>query len=195
MEVHSGRGTNRPGVGHTAVSDGTLIADLRARIDNLESQAAIRAVMAEYMRLCDRLDASTPLNEIASLFTPDAVWVGAGARYGATFGSHHGRAAIVAMLDAYRIPPHFSFNAHFLTTETMTVSGNVAQGRWMMLQTSTYSSGASDLRSAKLTVDFERPEAHWQISRFETENLFSRTIDRWDDPSPVPTPQPTHRGA
>jgi hypothetical protein len=51
------------------------------------------------------------------------------------------------------------------------------------------------LRSAKLTIDFARPEAHWQISRFETENLFSRTIDRWDDPSPVPTPQPPHPGA
>jgi SnoaL-like domain len=177
------------------VSDATLTEELRARIDNLESQAAIRAVMAEYMRLCDRLDASTPLDELGGLFTPDAVWIGAGARYGATFGSHHGRSAIVAMLDAYRTPPHFAFNAHFLTTETMTVTGNIAQGRWMMLQTSTYSSGASDLRSAKLTVEFTRTEAQWQISRFETENLFSRAIDRWDDPSPVPIPQPQHRGA
>jgi hypothetical protein len=99
------------------------------------------------------------------------------------------------MFDAYRTPPHFAFNAHFLTSETITVAGNLAQGRWMMLQTSTYSSGSSDLRSAKLTVDFARAHAEWQISRFETENLFSRTIDRWDDPSPVPIPQPQPRGA
>jgi SnoaL-like domain len=177
------------------VSDGTVIAELRARIDNLESQAAIRGVMAEYMRLCDRLDASTPMEELAGLFTYDAVWVGSGARYGATFGSHHGREAIIAMLDSYRSPPHFTFNAHFLTSETITVTANMGRGRWMMLQTSTYSSGLSDLRSAKLTIDFARPEAHWQISRFETENLFSRTIDRWDDPSPVPTPQPPYPGA
>ena len=195
MEVHPGRGANRPGVGRTPVSDAALLAELRARIDNLESQAAIRAVMAEYVRLCDRLDVSTPMDELARLFTPDAAWVGAGARYGATFGSHRGRSAIVAMLDAYRVPPHFSFNAHFLTTEIMTVTGDVAQGRWMMLQTSTYSSGVSDLRSAKLTVDFTRTQARWQISRFETENLFSRAIDRWDDPSPVPIPQPPNRGA
>jgi hypothetical protein len=177
------------------VSEAALIAELRSRIDNLESQAAIRALMTEYLRLCDRLDASTPMDELAGLFAPDAVWVGAGARYGAAFGGHHGRSAIVAMLDAYRTPPHFAFNAHFLTSETIAVTGNAARGRWMMLQTSTYSSGASDLRSAKLTVDFTRTQALWQISRFETENLFSRTIDRWDDSSPVPTPQPPHRGA
>jgi hypothetical protein len=177
------------------MSNEALTAELRARIDTLESQAAIRAVMAEYMRLCDQLDASTPMKELAGLFTPDAVWVGAGVRYGAAFGSHHGRHAIIAMLDSYRSPPHFTFNAHFLTSESITVTANTARGLWMMLQTSTYSSGLSDLRSAKLTIDFARAEAHWQISRFETENLFSRTIDRWDDPSPVPTPQPPHPGA
>ncbi|HWJ35273.1 MAG TPA: nuclear transport factor 2 family protein [Steroidobacteraceae bacterium] len=177
------------------MSDATLIAELRARIDNLESQAAIRGVMAEYLRLCDKLDASTPMDELASLFTPDAVWVGAGARYGAAFGGHHGRSAIVAMFEAYRTPPHFAFNAHFLTSETIAVADDSAQGRWMMLQTSTYSSGSSDLRSAKLTVDFARTQAKWQISRFETENLFSRAIDRWDDPLPVPVPQTQPRGA
>jgi len=177
------------------VSDATLIAELRARIDNLESQAAIRAVMAQYLRLCDRLDASTPMDELAGLFTSDAVWAGAGARYGAAFGGHRGRSAIVAMFDAYRTPAHFAFNAHFLTSETITVEGNIAHGRWMMLQTSTYSSGSSDLRGAKLTVDFARAQAKWQISRFETENLFSRAIDRWDDLSPVPVPQIQHGGA
>jgi ketosteroid isomerase-like protein len=176
------------------VSDATLMAELRARIDNLESQAAIRTVMAEYLHLCDRLDASTPMDELANLFTPDAVWVGVGARYGAAFGGHHGRPAIIAMFDAYRSPRHFSFNAHFLTSETITAAGDIAQGRWMMLQTSTYSSGSSDLRGAKLTVDFVRAHAKWQISRFETENLFSRAIDRWDDPSPVPVPKTQHGG-
>jgi hypothetical protein len=51
-----------------------------------------------------------------------------GARYGATFGSHHGRDAIIAMLDSYRSPPHFTFNAHFLTSETITVTANMGAG-------------------------------------------------------------------
>jgi hypothetical protein len=58
----------------------------------------------------------------------------------------------------------------------------------MMLQTSTYRSGASDLRSARLTVGFEREGTSWRIKCFETENLFSRPVDRWDDPTPVPVP-------
>ncbi len=154
---------------------------------------AIRAVMCEYMRLCDRLDPTTPLHELAELFTGDAQWLGTGQRYGAAYGGHSGRAAILAMLGAYCNPPHFAFNAHFLTSETITVSGNCGQGRWLMLQTSTYASGASDLRSARLSVAFARTQGRWQISRFETENLFSRKIDHWDDASAVPLPVTTHR--
>ena len=175
------------------MNDAAVIAQLRDRIDALESQIAIRALMAEYMRLCDRLDASTPLNELAELFTPQAQWVGTGARYGAAFGGHSGREAIVAMLAAYCDPPHFAFNAHFLTSEVIAVSGNSAQGSWMMLQTATYASGSCDLRSARLTVAFARLEARWQISRFETENLFSRKIDHWDDASTVPVPTTAHQ--
>ena len=175
------------------MNDAAVIAGLRERIDTLESQIAIRAVMSEYMRLCDRLDPSTPLHELAELFTPEAQWLGTGQRYGAAYGGHSGRAAILAMLGAYCNPPHFSFNAHFLTSEAITVSGNGGQGRWLMLQASTYTSGGSDLRSARLTVAFARTRERWQISRFETENLFSRKIDRWDDASAVPVPVTTHR--
>jgi hypothetical protein len=178
---------------------------LTARLDLLEAETAIRAVMADYLRLCDQLDAATPLEELGELFTPEAVWTGSGARYAAAFGGHHGRAAILAMLDTYRTPPHFAFNAHFLTSEKITVTADTAQGHWMMLQTATYTGGGSDLRAARLSVDFVRDadsvhavdSAHsaavpdprrWRIHRFVTENLFSRPIDRWDDPAPVPVP-------
>jgi hypothetical protein len=164
------------------------VAELSARLDELEAQVAIRAVMADYMRLCDQLDASTPMHELGDLFTDDAVWSGRGARYGAVYGSHRGRLAIIAMLDRYRRPPHFAFNAHFLTSEKIVVAGHGAHGQWMMLQTSTYRNGSSDLRSAKLTVEFAREETRWRIRCFETENLFSRPVDRWDDPAPVPVP-------
>ena len=164
------------------------IARLTARLDALESQAAMRCVMTDYMALCDRLDASTDMRCLGDLFTPDAVWIGIGSRYAAALGGHRGRAAIVAMLDAYRTPPHFAFNAHFLTSEKLTVDGDTGKGRWMMLQTASYSNGSSDLRSARLEVDFARTDGRWQIARFATENLFSRPIDRWDDPAAIPVP-------
>lgn len=159
------------------------------RLLRLEAENDIRAVITRYMALCDALGPETPMEELGALFAADAEWVGKGARYGAAFGGHRGRAAIVAMLGAYRgPPPHFAFNAHYLTSETIRVDGDRALGGWMMLQCSTYADGRSDLRSARLLVGFAHEEGAWRIARFETENMFSRPIDRWDDPSPIPVP-------
>ncbi|HEY3655234.1 MAG TPA: nuclear transport factor 2 family protein [Steroidobacteraceae bacterium] len=175
------------------MSDDIAFLRLCARLDTLESQVAIRAIMTQYMHLCDSLDATTPMQEIGELFTVDAVWSGTGARYGAAFGEHRGRESILAMLEAYRTPPHFQLNAHFLTSETIIVDTDTARAGWMMLQTSTYTSGASDLRSARLTVDFKRADGRWRISRFVTANLFSRPVDYWDDPAPTPVPTGAHK--
>ncbi|MEU5272349.1 hypothetical protein AB0G77_28165 [Streptomyces hygroscopicus] len=59
---------------------------------------------------------------LADLFTPDAVWEGAGPLYTEKFGRTSGPEAIAAMLSAYLPPnPHFRANAHLLhpgTTRT-----------------------------------------------------------------------------
>lgn len=162
---------------------------LLARLERLEAESAVRRVITDYMALCDQLDADTPMDRLGALFCRDAVWEGRGARYATAFGAHHGRDAIVAMLDAYRGPvPHFAFNAHYLASETITVDDGRARGQWMMLQASTYATGASDLRSAALDVDFAFEDDAWRIARFRTTNLFSRPVSRWDDPAPVPVP-------
>ena len=159
---------------------------LTARLDRLEAESAIRVVLVRYMEMCDRLDASTDLIELGNLFAADATWVGTGARYAAEFGEMRGRSAIVAMIARYCTEtPHFAMNAHFLTSESIEVDGEVACGGWVMLQTSTYADGKSDLRSARLLVYFARADGRWRISRFATENIFSRAIDRWDDPASV----------
>jgi ketosteroid isomerase-like protein len=169
----------------------TIDAALLSRLDRLEAESAIRTVVARYFALCDRLDADTPMDELGELFAEEAVWAGRGARYAASFGEKRGRSAIIAMMDSYRgAVPHFAMNAHFLSSETIKVEGNAAIGGWMMLQTSTYADGTSDLRTARLTIGFSRgSDGHWQIARFETENIFSRPVDRWDDPAPVPVPK------
>jgi hypothetical protein len=153
------------------------------RLERLEAESAIRHVMARYMRFCDRLDESTPIDELAALFTRDAVWAGRGNRYQALFGEHRGREAIREMLDGYRGPPPlFVLNAHFLTSEQIDTTSNPASGCWMMLQTSTYADGTSELRCARLACWFTVEDDRWRICRFETENLFARPIDRWDVP-------------
>ncbi|MXP42039.1 nuclear transport factor 2 family protein [Altererythrobacter soli] len=171
------------------MNERSAIQELTSRLEQLEAEKAVRAVMARYMELCDDLGPATPMDELGELFAQDAVWAGVGPRYAATFGGYEGRDAIVAMLGRYRgPPPHFAMNAHFLCSESITVDRESARGSWMMLQASTYADGRSDLRSARLRVRFVREQGEWRISRFETENLFSRAVERWDDPTPVPVP-------
>jgi hypothetical protein len=161
-----------------------------ARLWRLEAESAIRRLVARYMEICDALGPGSPMDELGALFAQNAEWRGVGPKYAGAFGSHRGRDAIAAMLSRYcGPPPHFAMNAHFLGSESIRVEGDTAEGGWMMLQTSTYAGGRCDLRAARLRLGFAVEEGAWRIARFETEHLFSRAIDRWDDASPVPVPK------
>ncbi|MDQ5898667.1 MAG: hypothetical protein QG612_2753 [Pseudomonadota bacterium] len=177
--------------------------DLQARLQRFEDAQAIRACVLRYMALCDRLDASTPMDALGDCFTEDAVWAGKGARYGSAFGGHTGRAAIVAMLGRYRgslpaeeaagephRPPHFRFNAHFLCNEQIQATGpDEATAAWQMLQTSSFSAGGSHLNAAQLTLKMRRDgDGAWRIARFETENLLSRPVSGWHAETALPVP-------
>ncbi len=162
---------------------------LLERLRGFESQQAIRVCINRYMALCDALDADTPLDELAGLFTRDAVWEGKGARYAASFGGYRGRDAIRAMFAGYmKTPAHFALNVHFLTSEVIEASGDQGQGSWVMLQTSTFSDGASHLNAARLTVRFALEEGQWRMAHFQTENLFSRPVSGWNSEAPLPVP-------
>lgn len=166
------------------------IAKLMKRVDALESEAAIRGVMARYMEICDDLGPGTPMDELGALFSSKAVWEGAGKAYKDAFGDHVGRDAIVRFLDTYRHPePHFVSNAHFLTSEVIEVSGRKAHGSWVMLQTPSFRTGESFILAARLSVDFKLEDGAWRISRFRTSNLLKRAIEgAWRTDAQLPTP-------
>lgn len=165
------------------------IVELQARLQRFESQQAIRVCINRYMELCDQLDASTPLDELAGLFSREAVWEGKGAKYAASFGGYRGREAIRAMLATYmKTPAHFALNVHFLTSEVIEVDGEEGLGRWVMLQTSTFADGASHLNAARLTVRFVVEDGVWRMAHFQTENLFSRPVSRWHSEAQLPVP-------
>ncbi|MND80597.1 SnoaL-like domain protein [compost metagenome] len=165
------------------------VQELEKRLRYFESQQAVRACMNRYMELCDALDANTPLDELAGLFTREAVWEGKGAKYAKSFGGYRGREAIRAMFATYMKPPaHFALNVHFLTSELIEVAGDQATGSWVMLQTSTFSSQSSHLNAARLTVRFAQEEGQWRMSHFQTENLFGRPVSAWNSEAPLPVP-------
>lgn len=162
---------------------------LELRLRQLESEHAVRTCMNRYMELCDALDARTPLDELAGLFTADAVWEGKGAKYVKSFGGYRGREAIRAMFATYMVEPaHFALNVHFLCSELIRVEGDEATGSWVMLQTSTFASGASHLNAARLTVRFREEEGTWRMAHFQTENLFSRPVEAWNSDAHLPVP-------
>ncbi|SCY74478.1 SnoaL-like domain-containing protein [Pseudomonas sp. NFACC37-1] len=169
-------------------------AELEQRLRRLEIQDRVRACMNRYMVLCDALDAHTPLDELAGLFTQDAVWEGKGAKYAKSFGGYRGREAIATMFAGYmKTPAHFALNVHFLTSELIEVQDGAVIGSWVMLQTSTFASGASHLNAARLTVRFAEEEGQWRMAHFQTENLFGRPVQAWNSDAELPVPQPAAR--
>ena len=173
------------------MSERLSMAVMAERLARLESEQAIRACMNRYMTLCDQLDASTPLDELAGLFVENAIWEGVGEHYRKAFGQLKGRQAIRAMLAKYAVAPaHFALNVHFLTSEQISVAADgQAVGNWVMLQTSTFATGESHLNAARLTVDFICQGGIWRMAHFRTENLFSRPVDAWLQDKPLPVPK------
>ena len=163
-------------------------AQLLKRLERLETEQAARATMAEYMRVCDTMEAPDTLARLKTLFAPDAMWEGLGPHYSHTLGRHEGRDAILAMMSSYqRNPPHFQLNLHFLTGEYLHWQNRTLCGRWIMAQLSSFTAGGSSLASAEITARFT--DDGRQISYFGTTRLFGRSeTTSWDQPVAIPTP-------
>jgi len=168
-----------------------ILLQLQSRLARLESEQAIRACMNRYMVLCDQLGIDSPLDELLDLFAADAIWEGVGDKYAGTFGRLSGQPAIRQMFAKYLVEPaHFALNVHFLASELIRlVTEDTATGSWVMLQTSTFSSGDSHLNAARLTVDFRCTAGVWRMTHFRTENLFSRPVDHWNAAALLPVPK------
>ncbi len=176
----------------SSLTDHARLAELERRLFTLEAESAIRGLVARYMEICDDLDPHTDFDELGSLFGENAKWLGGGASYEQAFGVHNGRAEIVAFLRGYAEPPHFASNAHFLTSETINVDGETAEGSWMMLQMPSFACGESFVLAAQLKLGFVFEDGAWRIDRFLTTNLLDRQIEgQWRNDSKIPTPNST----
>ena len=147
---------------------------LLQRLATLEGESEVRRLMARYMDLCDVPRAATHISELAELFCLDAIWEGIGSQTAQTFGQHRGREAIAAFVAGY-LPPsdHFQLNLHYLTSESIVVDGEGAQGQWIMQQISTYADGRHELFGTRLNIDFRCVDGTWQIAHFRTQRLLN----------------------
>ncbi|MFI8481444.1 nuclear transport factor 2 family protein [Pseudomonas sp. NPDC078700] len=155
------------------------LQDLTQRLAVLEAEGAIRRLLARYMDLCDVPHAPVQVEQLAALFTEDAVWEGVGAQAAKSFGRQQGRQAVTAFVASY-LPPveHFALNLHLLTSESIAVEqgGVTASGQWIMQQVCTYSQGGSELFSARLNIDFACVDGQWLIAHFRTCRLFNTVL-------------------
>ena len=94
---------------------------IEAGVQRLLDIEAIRALKYHYARLCDN---GYPADELAALFTADAVW------HGDPLGRYEGREAIRAFFAA--TPDMLLFAAHYLTNPLIEVDGDTATGSWYL---------------------------------------------------------------
>lgn len=166
------------------------LSKMQSQLHELISQKEISACIHEYMRLCDNLSEGFNLDPLLSLFTTDAIWEGKGERYENAFGRIEGIKNIRLMFDKYtRKPAHFNLNVHFLTNEVIDLEDvKNAHGQWLLLQTSTFNNGNSQLSCAVLDVYF-RFDERWKIKHFMTKSRFNRPVKMsWDSPEKLSVP-------
>lgn len=129
------------------------LARLAERLDRLESQDAIRRLQATYMQWCDEQRGA----EIAQLFWPDGTWE---ALSGAVGGVTTGHEAIGAMFAASRL----TFTVHYLTNESIEVTGDRAVGRWKLFEPCTFRDELAIWQGGHYVNDFERRDGEWRFS-------------------------------
>ncbi|WP_311215396.1 MULTISPECIES: nuclear transport factor 2 family protein [unclassified Arthrobacter] len=149
------------------------------RLAALENREAARLTLSRYMDLCDvPREKATTAQDLAEIFTDDAVWEGTGPEYGRKFGSVKGRPAIIAMLMSY-LPParHFTTNIHVLGEASIhSENDHHATGFWMMQQISEYCDGQREIVAARLTVDFTLVRGIARINHFRTQKLLTQAL-------------------
>jgi SnoaL-like domain len=137
--------------------------ELIQRLDLLESEGAVRRLMAEYLEARDVGAGSG--TDIARLFSADGIWEGVG-RLAEVLGSHQGRDAI-----EQRFSAQLPFSVHFLTNESITIQGDTAVGTWRYLQSTVYQGEAVWIAGCYHN-DFVQVEGQWKFQHVRIDALF-----------------------
>jgi ketosteroid isomerase-like protein len=141
------------------------------RLARLEAAEQIRNLKGRY---CDLCDTGYAAEELAALFTEDAVWDG-----GPELGRHAGRAAIRAFFE--RMPAMLSFAIHHATNPQITVSADTtsATGRWCLLQVATSAAdGQAFWFAATYDDTYVRVDDGWLFASVQVTSHFVAPYER-----------------
>ncbi len=143
-------------------------ADLARRIQRIEDIEAIRALKARYAAYCDT---GYPPDDLASLFTEDAIWESD------MFGRHEGRSGIRAFFtNAGRDIP---FAMHYMTNPIITVDGDRGEGTWHLFQACTFAEGNTPIwGSGKYREQYVRTAEGWKFQHLVLTSCFWTPFER-----------------
>ncbi len=155
------------------------VRDLSARLRRVEDVEAIRELKARYGEVTDsryregvlgNREALGPIaDEIASMFSEDAVWDG-----GPALGLCEGRAAIRERF----LEPTLQFAHHFFVKPRIEVDGDRARGRWDILAPCTTLDGRACWMAGVEDDEYVRVDGLWLHSRMQLEMIFMAPYDR-----------------
>jgi hypothetical protein len=147
--------------------------ELIRRLDAIESEGAIRRLMAAYLHARDVQQSG---RQVAALFTPDGIWEALGS-LAEVLGRHQGCEAVEQRTDVS--VRQLTFSAHFLTNESITVDGDTAVGSWAFLQTG-INKGRAVWIAGRYRNDFLRSNGAWRIHHLRVESYFATPYeDGW----------------
>lgn len=150
------------------------VKELRARVEAAEAVLAVQDLKARYADLVDaRYEGGGPVGperlatlaeQIADLFTFDAVWDG-----GPALGVAEGRAAIAGRMRA----PTLLFSRHLFLSPRIRVDGDRAEARWELLSPCTTADGTSRWLCGYEDDEYFRGEdGRWRHRKMSLTTLF-----------------------
>ncbi len=148
---------------------GSDMATIEERLKRIEDIEAIKQLKARYAAFCD--DNYNP-EGIASLFIEDGIWDGG------DLGKAEGHAAIVKFFQA--APSAFSFAIHNVMNPIIEVDGDLASGRWYLLQPLTRKSRNGETAmwlAGRYEDDYVRVGNQWKFKRLK---FITRFLARYD---------------
>ncbi len=160
------------------------LADLETRVARAEAQAEILALKSRYGALADarysrrgprsQAEIDAVADELAALFSEDAVWEGGGA-----LGRCTGRAAI---RERFR-EPTLQYAWHFFVKPEIRVEGDRASGSWDVLAMITTKEGRAMWMVGVEHDEYARVGGRWLHTRMQLESQLMAPHDRgWAAP-------------
>ena len=152
------------------------ITALEARVTVAEDIEEIQKLMATYAALIDSMQ---KLDEVMALYTEDAKLVvttrGETGEFESFLGKYEGKEAIRGIYSNVS-PANYSYMAHLLTNPFITVDGDQAKGRWLLLALVTAVTTGSPVgwwEQGVYALEFVKVDGKWRISAMKFEYNFS----------------------